>query len=748
VPETPAEKQPKNPDGSAAADLFSGAVQSGIGDGSAGMPEHRLHGEVLRVVYAADDGEYAVIRLRDEKKVEHTLTGPLASVVEGQDVEVWGRWETHKEHGRQFRVQTCRAMPPTSEAGIRRYLASGILHGIGKVYADRIVDKFGERTLEVLERYSARLNEVPGLGKKRLAMIREGWKKNAEAREVHVYLQGLGIGTAYCHRIHLQYGAGTTEVVRQNPYRLASEIRGIGFATADRIAGSLGVVKDNPLRLQAGVAFVLEQLAEQYGHVCCPREFLLESAAKMLDVEQPAAAEGLRLALLNATAVAETIGGDEMIYPAALYAAEVELAESLATLNQFKPWLPPEGALVFDPKLNAEQRRAVVQAFGAKISVITGGPGVGKTTVVGQIVANAKRLRRSLLLAAPTGRAAKRMTETCGVEAKTIHRLLQWNPDGGTFVHNRDNPLRGDIIIVDETSMLDTELANHLFRAIPSRMHVVLVGDRDQLPSVGPGMVLHDLIASRQFPVTSLVTVYRQDAHSRIVTNAHLINQGQMPDLKPLPPNIKGDFYWIEQEDPERAVQTIARMIAERIPATFKFNPLADVQVLAPMHKGSCGAQALNELLQKTLNGAPAPDFRVGERLYRVGDRVMQVSNNYDKGVFNGELGRISKVDAGAKTFAVAYDIGEVQYGWQEADQVRLAYAVTVHKSQGSEFPVVVVPLLSQHYVMLQRNLVYTAMTRARKLLVMIGSKKALAIAVRNDRPASRHTRLAVRLQA
>ncbi len=747
MPETTADKPKKTPAGETAADLF-GAAAAGVADSAEGLAEHRLHGEVLRVVYKADNGEYAVIRLRDEKKIEHTLTGPLASVAEGQDIEAWGRWETHKEHGRQFRVQTCRAMPPTSEAGIRRYLASGILQGIGKVYADRIVDKFGERTLEVLDRYSARLNEVPGLGKKRLAMIRDGWRKNAEAREVHVYLQGLGIGTAYCHRIHQQYGAGTTEIVRQNPYRLASEIRGIGFATADRIAGNLGVQKDNPLRLQAGVGFVLEQLADQYGHVCCPREFLLEAAAKMLDVELPAAQEGLRLALLNATAVAEVIGGEEMIYPAPLYAAEVELAEALTKLNQFKPWLPPQGALVFDPKLNAEQRRAVAQAFESKISVITGGPGVGKTTVVGQVVANAKRLRRSLLLAAPTGRAAKRMTETCGTEAKTIHRLLQWNPDGGTFVHNRDNPLKGDIIIVDETSMLDTELANHLFRAIPARMHVVLVGDRDQLPSVGPGMVLHDLIASRQFPVTSLVTVYRQGAHSRIVTNAHLVNRGELPDLKPLPPGVKGDFYWIEQEDPERAVQTIARMIAERIPATFRFNPLADVQVLAPMHKGSCGAQALNELLQKTLNGEPRPDFRVGERLYRVGDRVMQVSNNYDKGVFNGELGRIAKVDAGAKTFAVAYDIGEIEYGWHEADQVRLAYAVTVHKSQGSEFPVVVLPLLSQHYVMLQRNLVYTAMTRAKKLLVMIGSKKALAIAVRNDRPASRHTRLAVRLQA
>ena len=732
--------------------LFDAAAGNGGGGAEPGL-EHVLRGEVLRLVFANSDGSYVVIRLRDESGLEQTAVGPFGNLMEGQDIEAAGRWETHKEHGRQFRAVRFKMLQPTTAEGIRRYLASGVLPGIGKVYAERIVTKFGTRTLEVLDRYSARLAEVPGLGRKRIAQIREAWQKATAEREIHVYLQGLGIGTGYCHRIYSKYGTATAEVVRQNPYQLASEIHGIGFISADKIAQKLGIQKDHPLRLEAGIVYVLGQLAEQQGHVCFPREPLLAEAARVLDVEPAAADTGLKRALLDGNAMAEPAAdapGGEVIYAGSLHAAEAELAESLRTfLDSARLLRPNRPAAPFqhDPRLNPEQRQAVERAFSEKLSIITGGPGVGKTTVISQIVSQARKLGRSIFLAAPTGRAAKRMTESCGHDAKTIHRLLHWDPQKGCFAFHRDNQLKSDFLIVDEVSMLDLELANHLFRAVPPRLNVVLVGDRDQLPSVGPGAVLHDLIMSGRITVTCLTRIYRQDEHSRIVTNAHAVNRGEMPDLRPLPANVLGDFYWIDQAEPERVVEIIARLVAERIPKSFRFNPLTDVQVLAPMNKGSCGAIALNELLQRTLNGSPRPDFRLGERLFRVGDRVMQVANNYDKGVFNGEMGQISRVDTAAKKFAVVFDIGEVDYGFHEADQIKLAYCVTVHKSQGCEFPVVILPLLSQHYVMLQRNLVYTAMTRARKLLIMLGMRKALAIAVRNDRPALRYTRLAERLR-
>lgn len=738
------------PDGNGRLD-FNGVMEAGEAAENTGVVEHHLRGEVLRIVFAREDGDYTVIRLLTPERTEQTLVGPLGNLLEGQDIEAWGRWETHKEHGRQFRVTRFKTLQPTTVEGIRRYLASGVLPGIGKVYAERIVAHFGERTLDILDNYSARLADVPGLGRKRLQQIREAWKKASAERSTHVYLQGLGIGNAFCHRICQRYGAAAPEIVRQNPYQLAGDIHGIGFLSADRIARNLGIGKDNPLRLQAGVAYVLTQLAEQQGHVCYPQAALLEEAGRVLEVEPAAVRQGLDRALLDGSVIAETAGGEALAYARDLYRAETELADSLRRLLDAAAGDPaapaPAAPLVFDPKLNAEQRQAVVNAFRHRLSIITGGPGVGKTTVVSQIVANARKQRRWLMLAAPTGRAAKRMTESCGLEAKTIHRLLHWDPQTGGFAQNRQNPLKTDVLIVDEVSMLDTELANHLFRAIKPSTHVVLVGDRDQLPSVGPGAVLHDLIACGRIPVTCLTQIYRQSEDSRIVTNAHAVNQGRMPDLRPLPPGVRADFYWLEQEDPEKAADVIARMVARRIPESFGFNPLNDIQVLAPMNKGTCGALNLNALLQQTLNGTPRPDFRYGERLFRTGDRVMQVTNNYDKSVFNGEMGLIVDVDPAKKCFTVAFDAGRVEYGFHEAEQVRLAYAVTVHKSQGCEFPVVIVPLLNQHYVMLQRNLVYTAMTRAKKLLVMVGTHKALAIAIRNDRPALRHTRLAERLR-
>ncbi|MFA4943621.1 MAG: ATP-dependent RecD-like DNA helicase [Lentisphaeria bacterium] len=745
-----------NPDAiapAASAPRLDFSLNPAAATAEASAAEHQVRGEVLRIVFARDDGDYSVLRVLTPERREVTVVGPLGTVMEGQDIEAWGRWETHREHGRQLRVSRFKVLQPTTPEGIRRYLASGVLPGIGKVYAERIVAHFGERTLDILDNFPARLADVAGLGKKRVQQIREAWKTATNEREVHVYLQGLGIGTSHCHRIVQRYGHAAPEVVRQNPYQLAGDIHGIGFLSADRIARNLGIERSNPLRLQAGVGHVLAQMAEQQGHVCLPEPLLLQEAARILEVAPAEVAIGLQRALLDGSVVADGNGdgdGGRVLYPRELFAAETGLAESLESLLRSRAGAPPPppATLTLDPRLNAEQRQAVLRAFAHRLGIITGGPGVGKTTVVGQIVANARRRRWRLLLAAPTGRAAKRLSESCGLEAKTIHRLLHWDPQKGTFVHNRQNPLRGDLLVVDEASMLDVELADHLFRAVAPETRVVLVGDRDQLPSVGPGAVLHDLIACGRLPVTALAQIYRQDEHSRIVTNAHAVNRGEMPDLRPPPEGVHGDFYWLDQEDPEKAADQIARMVAERIPATFHLQPQADIQVLAPMNKGVCGTLALNDRLQAALNGRGWPEFRVGDRLFRNGDRVMQVTNNYDKGVFNGEMGRIAAVEMASKRFTVRYDLGPVDYGFHEADQIRLAYAVTVHKSQGCEFPAVVLPLLSQHFIMLQRNLLYTAMTRAKRLLVLVGTRKALAIAVRNDRPALRFTRLAARLAA
>jgi len=712
-----------------------------------------VRGEVLHIVFAGDDGQYVVARFLTDKGEETTVVGPLGGVLEGQEIEAAGRWENHRRHGRQFRVERFRALLPRNERGILRYLASGLIPGIGPKLAERIVRKFGIHTLDILDRYSARLKEVPGIGAKRIRQIREAWRKHQEEREVRVFLQGLGLGPAACTRLLRRYGMGAAEIVRRDPYILAREVHGFGFKTADAIAAELGVPRTDPTRLAAGVTYVLQQLADD-GHVCFPRDALLAEAAQVLDVGEKEAGEGLRRALLAGTVVNEeevAPAGRPFVYLRELYEAERDLAEALKVLLAGARTLPPmpvrPGGPFWDV-LDEDQRRAVLNAFEHGISVITGGPGVGKTTVVGQIVSLARRAGRRVLLAAPTGRAARRLKESCAHEARTIHRMLRWDPGTHRFVHGPDRPLKCDLLVVDETSMLDVTLAAHLFRAVSPGTRVVLVGDRDQLPSVGPGNVLHDIIACGRIPVTHLRRIYRQEEASRIVLNAHRVNAGEMPDLRRPGHGRLADFYWIDQEDRERVAELIVRMVVQRIPERFGFSPWEDIQVLAPMHRGACGASRLNQLLQKALVPEGAPSLRFGaDRVLHAGDRVMQTANNYDKGVFNGEMGRIIEIDATARTFKVAFDVGTVEYDWVEASQVQLAYAVTVHKSQGSEFPAVVLPVLTQHYIMLQRNLIYTAMTRARKLLIMIGTRRALAIAVRNARPAERWTLLTRRLQ-
>ena len=570
-------------------DLFGRQAGPGAdgADGQAPGLEHKLRGEVLRVVYTSDDGQYVVLRLIDDDYREHTLVGPLGGLLEGQDIEARGRWESHPQHGRQLRVTGLRAILPSSEAGIRRYLASGLIPGIGPKLAERIVDRFGVKTLDVLENTSARLREVPGLGKKRIGQIRESWVEHCREREIHIFLQGLGVGAAMCARIVRRFGVAAAETVKRNPYVLASEVRGIGFLTADRIACELGIEKDDPKRLAAGALYTLERLAEQ-GHSCFPEPGLVREAGRILDVEDDRAREGIERAVLDGGLIRDSDtaeSGEPFHYRRSLYVAERDLADALARLLEGDA---PSEDLELDPGgpghelLNEAQLCAIRVAARSGISVITGGPGVGKTTVVGRLVNGARARGHRVLLAAPTGRAAKRLSESSGCDAKTIHRLLRWDPAERRFVHSRENTLRCDLLIVDEVSMLDVVLANHLFQAVAPGTHVVLVGDRDQLPSVGPGFFLHDLIASQAAPVTHLTEIYRQTEGSRIVLNAHAVNGGRMPSLATPRDGGLHDFYWIEQDDPERVVEIIARMVSERIPHSFRFDPLSDVQVLAP----------------------------------------------------------------------------------------------------------------------------------------------------------------------
>ncbi|NMA42956.1 MAG: ATP-dependent RecD-like DNA helicase [Oligosphaeraceae bacterium] len=724
---------------------------------SSSLPiEAQVRGEVLRVVFSNEQNSYAVLKMRGlgSSPPEFTMVGTLGGLQEGQEVEAQGRWELHPVHGRQFQVQSCQAVLPTSEAGIMRYLASGVLPGIGKVYAKRIVKKFGSETLKILDNYTSRLAEVPGIGKKRIAGIRQAWQEQGLQRESMIFLQGLGISPIYAQKIIKFYGVNAAaEVVRRNPYRLASDIDGIGFLSADRIASAMDIEKESPLRLSAGVVYTLNELAAR-GNVCYPQVLLLKETAKMLRVSDEAAAKGLQIALaenqVSALSLPDPDWPSPFIYLRWLRQAEEELTEALQLLlNTALPQLHVPWARMSTQAmhLNREQQQAVHWALHYGCSIITGGPGVGKTTVVSTLVQAAKLLRLKVCLAAPTGRAAMRMSEASNIEAMTIHRLLKWDPARRNFYYGVENKLDCHMLIIDEVSMLDMSLAASLFRALQPGTRVVLVGDKDQLPSVGPGTVLRDLINCRRIPVTYLTKIYRQKQGSRIILNAHAVNRGQSPDLRSSGSNLLEDFYWIEQDEPQKVATLICRLVSERIPQAFGYDPIRDAQVLSPMRKGEAGVLALNVLLQEKLNppdAAEKPELRLGNRVFRLGDKVMQTTNNYNKTVFNGELGRISRMDS--ETFSVLYDDKEVEYKNHEADQLILAYASTVHKSQGCEFPAVVMPLLTQHYVMLQRNLLYTGMTRAKKLLILIGSRKALEIAVANNVPLQRISLLEKRL--
>ncbi|HUI08265.1 MAG TPA: ATP-dependent RecD-like DNA helicase [Verrucomicrobiae bacterium] len=718
-----------------------------------------IEGTVERIVYSNEENHYTVAQLVPETPTARgraqpiTIVGNLAALNVGETVRAQGRWTTHKQFGRQFAIEKFESVLPRTVVGIKKYLGSGLIKGIGETFADRIVETFGEQTFEIIDHFSARLREVDGIGPERAKRIKDAWTAQKSVRDIMIFLQGHGIGSAHAAKIYRQYGENAIALVQENPYRLAQDITGIGFKTADGIAARLGIAKDSVHRLQAGVRHTLEHATDD-GHTCLPRDRLIQAAAELLEAE----IAPIENAIDRLAAAAEVIIENDMVYLAGLCQCERGTANLILDLCAAELKLPTIDLLkALDwvqektrVQLAEAQQQAIKKALTSKLTIITGGPGVGKTTIVNSVVQILQAKNCKVLLAAPTGRAAKRMSEATSAPAQTIHRLLKYDPHEGGFTHDERRPLKGDMIIIDETSMLDIPLAYHLLKAIPPSASVVFVGDVDQLPSVGPGNFLRDLIDSGAAPVVRLTEIFRQAKNSFITVNAHRVNDGQMPVLDS---PQESDFFFITEEQPEKVLSTIKTLCSERVPKKFGFDPMRDIQVLTPMHKGLCGSENLNRELQSTLNPSGPVIQRFG-RTYRVGDRVMQIRNNYDKDVFNGDLGRVKRLDLIEQQVIVEFEsVGTaspprpVPYEFTDMDELLPAYAISVHKSQGNEYPCVIVPVLTQHYVLLQRNLLYTAITRGKQLVILIGSKKALAIAVRNNKTAARFSRLKERLR-
>ena len=761
-----------------------------------------LAGSIERVTFHSAESGFCVLRIKARGHRDLvTVVGHAAEISAGEWVTVSGTWVNSREHGQQFKASFLKASAPTTAEGIEKYLGSGMIRGIGPIYAGKLVGAFGAEVFEVIEQAPERLREVPGIGKVRASRIAQAWADQKVVREIMVFLHSHGVGTARAVRIFKTYGNDAVQVMAENPYRLARDIRGIGFRTADAIAARLGIEATAMIRLRAGVNYALLEASGE-GHCGLPTAELLKLAGELLAVErsapsppaEPNPTQGsdqreeqgsaavhapphreapanrvplapaviqtaLDLELSEGSVVADSLAGEGAIFLAHLHRDERRIAEALQELAQgAPPWgtINAERAIDWvEQRLGLElatsQQAAVELALASKVLVITGGPGVGKTTLINAIlrILAAKKLR--IQLCAPTGRAAKRMAEATGLEAKTIHRLLEFDPASYGFRRGAELPLECDLLVVDETSMVDVPLMASLLAAIPPEAALLLVGDVDQLPSVGPGQVLADVIASGALPVARLTEVFRQAASSRIITTAHAINAGTIPDLRPPSEGGTTDFYFLPAETPEQAVALILKVVGERIPARFGFDPIGQVQVLCPMARGGCGSRSLNIELQRLLNPDPVEQVeRFGWR-FAPGDKVMQIANDYEKEVFNGDVGTIDAIDSDNSELSVLFPTSEagaagsrvVVYGWGELDHLVPAYACTIHKSQGSEYPAVVIPLLTQHYAMLQRNLVYTGLTRGKQLVVLVGQKKALAMAVKNHLGRRRYTKLA-----
>lgn len=724
-------------------------------------PVDKVEGTLERVTFHNEENGYTVARIMpDGGRDLVTVLGSFSNPVVGETLVCYGVWTRHPQWGPQMQVQRYETLRPATSAAIEKYLGSGMVRGIGPVTAKRIVAKFGAETLEIIEKRPRKLLLVEGIGEKKLGQIKDAWAEQNEIRNIMLFLQGHGVSPTYAVKIYKTYQGRSIDIVEKNPYQLATDIWGIGFKTADKIAQNIGFALDDPRRIEAGVEFALNEAVESAGHAYLTREELVQTAGELLGAGE---AEGIGDAIdILASSQrlveeeAELLGAKETaIYVPSLHATERGIAGRLRRLvaghalfldtPKAEAWLDRVLEKSGVP-LSAEQRAAVKLALGSRAMVLTGGPGTGKTTATKAIVAAFRALNKNVLLASPTGRAAKRLTEVTGFEAKTIHRLLAYDPSARAFKHNADEQLACDMLLVDEASMLDMVLANAVLRAVPPDAQLILVGDVDQLPSVGPGNVLRDLIDSGVVPVARLTQVFRQAAMSTIITNAHAINKGQMPAL-PKPSETDKDFVFVPAEEAEEVAQKTVAVVAKSLPKRG-YRP-ADIQVLTPMQRGSAGAAYLNSRLQEVLNPARPnkPDVSRGQRTFRAGDRVIQMCNNYDKGVFNGDIGSVVDISHEQELVFVRFSDGEINYEFSELDELSLAYALSVHKSQGSEFPVAVIALHTQHYALLQRNLIYTALTRAKKFAVLVGNKRAVAIAVKNDHQGTRHTRLKERLQ-
>ena len=720
-----------------------------------------LQGQIERVTYTNLENGYTIAKVKVYGRRDLvTVVGTLMSPAPGEILEMKGEWVNHPRYGEQFKLVQYKTQIPASVYGIEKYLGSGLIKGIGPIMAKRMVKQFGKDTLDVIENSVEKLAEVDGMGKKRVEMLKRAWDEQKEIREVMLFLQTHGVSAAYAPKIFKHYGNKSIEVVRKNPYRLATDIFGIGFVTADRIAQKLGFAKQSELRAEAGILYVLNQLADE-GHVYYPYEPLVEKSREILQVERQVIVKAFATIALEGRIVIEDLNpnilefreNNKAVYLAKFHFSETSIATKLKTLingPKLIRAIEPDKAIEWaqeqlDITFAAKQIEAVRSAAEGKLLVITGGPGTGKTTIINAILQIFSKLAVEIMLGAPTGRAAKRMSEATAHEAKTIHRLLEYSIHKGGFQRNDENPLKCDLLIIDEASMIDTILMHHLLKAVPRTATFILVGDVNQLPAVGAGNVLKDIIFSGAVKVVKLNEIFRQAQESSIIVNAHKINQGILPSLKPSKQALD-DFYFIEQEDPEEVLGIILELTRERIPKRFGFDPIDDIQVLTPMHRGVVGAENLNVELQKSLN--PGEDVVArGGRTFRVNDKVMQIRNNYDKEVFNGDIGRIARVDPENQECTIIFDDRELLYDFPDLDEVVLAYAVSVHKSQGSEYPAVIIPILTQHYLLLQRNLIYTAVTRGKKLVVLVGARKAMAIGVKNDKTQKRYTYLQHRLK-
>jgi len=723
----------------------------------AGKLASTVDGTVKSVVFRNDETGFTILHVTPAAdgrfrlaQSEVTVLGTCAAAWEGEELHAVGEWVDDPVRGRQFKAKSIECVPPKSVEGIRRYLASGLIHGIGPVLANRIVDRFGAETIEVLDRFSARLAEIPKLGPKKIESIRRGWREGRGTREIMIFTQTYGISVAKTTKIYRMYGPDSVAIIKADPYRLCRDIWGIGFATADRIATAVGMPKDSPLRARAAIVHTLRSEADEEGHCWTSEPDLLLHAQELVGISVEVLAEALKAEVDEGRVVKE---GDRL-YLRDLYIAERRVAARLRRLAESAPSfapIDPDKAIDWWEKrtgftLAPAQLRAVRASLGAKLSIVTGGPGVGKTTIIRALVeiygarGGAHRIRT--LLGAPTGRAAKRMTESTGAPAQTLHRLLKYNPQTNSFTYCEEKPLEGDVFIFDEMSMVDVRLMADLVAALPQRATLILVGDTDQLPSVGPGNVLRDLIASGVVVTSQLTEIFRQASTGLIVRNAHHVNAGEPFETR----SGESDFYFIAQDDPAKTLDYALDFMTTRIPRHFGLEPLQDVQVLTPMRRNSLGSENLNNVIQARLNGA-GPAVQRGGTCFRAGDRVMQLRNNYDKDVFNGDIGFVQSVDASSRSLVVLFDGRPVEYRSGDLDELVLAYATTIHKSQGSEYPAVIVLLHRQHYMMLQRNLLYTAITRGKKLVLVIGAPWAVKQAIETNTVRERRTTLAERMR-